>query len=168
MQWRGAAAAFVGPSNCFAIDCHHTGELDPIGFGKCGHKASEGSLESLRIERVEDSAKRVVTGDSAWQAKELPQQLFFGGCNPLHIRRPSSSAQYGGQCDDHDVQQVVQRVGRAWIGQGTEHLANFVHRTPFAYWESLFSIHIASPCNTALISIYGYSPPLKGEGRLPH
>ena len=45
VQWRGAAAAFVGPSNRFAIDCHHTGELDPVGLGECGHKA-EGPLKA--------------------------------------------------------------------------------------------------------------------------
>jgi hypothetical protein len=92
VQRRGTAASLVCPSNRLAIDCHHAGKLDPVGLGECGHKASEGPLESLRIERVEDAAERVVIGDSMWQSKELPQQLFFGGCKHLYIRRPLSSS----------------------------------------------------------------------------
>ena len=136
VQRRSAAAPLVGPSNRLAIDRHHPGELDPVGLCKCCHKASKGPLESLRIERVEDPAEGIVTGNSVRQSKELPQQLFFGGCKHLHIRRTLSPTQHRGQCDDDDVEQIVQRIGRARVGQCLEYLSDSLHWTPSASRES--------------------------------
>ena len=136
VQRRSAAAALVGSSYRLAIDCHHTGELDPVGLGEGCHKASEGLLECRRVERVEHAAECVVTGNSMLQSKELPQQLLLGGREHLHVRRALSAAQDRGQCNDDDVQQIVQRVGCAWVGHRAENIADLAHRTPSANRES--------------------------------
>jgi hypothetical protein len=129
-------AALVGATQGFAVERHHAGKLDPIGFGEGRHEPTEALLEGARVERSQHATERVVAGDAVLQPQELPQHLFLGTAKQRHVGGAFGSAQHCGQSDDQDFRQIVLRVGRARIRQVSENLLESPHRTPLALRES--------------------------------
>ena len=75
MQRRAALASLVGAAQSFAIDCHHPGKLDAVGFGKGQHELLDDPPESFGVQSAEDAAERIVAGNSMFQLQELPSSF---------------------------------------------------------------------------------------------
>ena len=161
MQWRAAPASLVGTTDGLAIDGHHPGKLDPVGFGECCHEASEGFLERLRVQSLEYTAERVVAGNAVLEYQEFLQQLSLRAAKQRHVCRTFGSAQDRGQRNDKNIEQIVQRIGRARIGQTAEDFAEFAHRNPLAIRESS-SESISLPAATPNANPHAIPLPSRG------
>src|ERR1700733_2545369 len=124
MQRGSAPATLEGPAHSFTVDRHHTRKR----LGKTGHELPEPSLERLRIERLEHTAKRIVAWDAVLQPQKLPQERLLGLPKLGHISTGLGTTQQRRQRNENYFQKIVSRVGCARIGQIRKAGAEFFHR----------------------------------------
>jgi hypothetical protein len=136
LQRSGALAPLVGAAQSLSVDGHDPCEVEPVGLGEGRHERPESFLESSRLQSMEHAPERVVAGNAVFQPQELPQNLFLRATEQRHVRRALGTAQHASQRDDQDLEQFVLRVGGSRIDQASEHLLEFLHRTPLAIRES--------------------------------
>ena len=162
MQRLVARTTLEGTSQRLAVDRNHTGEVEPIGFGKRRHETPECHLEGFRLEQTKHAAERVVTGNPVFQVQKQPQQFFLGLSELRHVRAGLCSAKDRGQGDNQYLQQLVSRVPCTRVRQPSKDLLELPHATPSALWES-FSESILQ--NNAIGAANPYAIPLPFRGR---
>src|SRR5206468_11473855 len=93
MQRRTLPAPLERPAQGFAVDRHHTTEVQPMKLGECRHELPKGGLEGAWVEQAEYPTERVVAGDAVLQLKELSKQPFLAAAKRSHVRGAFGASQ---------------------------------------------------------------------------
>ena len=86
-------------------------------LGKCRHEALEYGTELLRVEATEQSAERIVAGQTALKPQEAAQERLLGLGIQCHVDRRLPATQDRAKGNDQQLVEVVP-AGIAGTGVG--------------------------------------------------
>src|SRR6185436_2321087 len=154
MQRGSLPSARKGSAQGLAVDTDHP--LD----AKALAEFAQNLLQTLRVQRTEDVAQRIMAGDPVSELQEPPQQLHSAVAKELELGAGPGAGQRGRQRNDHDLQQIVSNIASTWILERSKQALELAHSGLPQSRETL-RIQFQPLCNT---SPAPYAIPLPWRG----
>jgi hypothetical protein len=109
MQRRGLPATRERSAQSLAVDADHALDVEALA------EFAQNRFQTLRIQRTEDVAERIVARNAVPKLQESPQRVVAALAKELELGAGLGACQRGCQCNDKDIHQIVSGVAGARI-----------------------------------------------------
>jgi hypothetical protein len=155
MQRRGLPATRESSAQGLAVDADHALDAEALA------ELAQDRFQTLRVQRTEDVAERVVAGDAVPELQELPQQFLAAFAKELELGTGLGTSQRGRQRNDEDLHQIVSSVAGARILERSKQALELAHSGLPRKSRDTLRIQFHPLCNTPPAP---YAIPLPSRG----